>query len=273
MFSRLDLKAERRVLDANYCIMQHPVLHPDRTLDCHELIYMLDGEWTINQGGEELTLKNDDVALLFAGEHHFGTVPCRPDTKMMYLNISFAEGDMKNCGKDSRFADVFPSVISCRSNSRINRLFADAIYYSHIDSVTGELILSSLVKLVLCEISNLFRVEPSANLPIYRTVKMMQKEPDKFFSVDDLAKVTFVSTRTLSELFKKTFGLTPHQYQIREKINLVKKDLSEYPGLSLRVLAERYGFTDEFHLSKVFKKETGISPREYRHRMKQIKNP
>ena len=273
MFSRLKIDADRTVVDANYCFMQHPVLHPDRILDCHELIYMLDGEWTINQGGEILTLKKDDVALLFAGERHFGTIPCKPDTKMMYLNISFSEGDMKNCGYDGRFTDIFPSIISSRTNSRINRLFADAIYYSHTDSATGDIILSSIVKLVLCEISNLFRSDPSANLPIYRTLKMMQKEPHKFFSVEDLAKVTFVSTRTLNDLFKKSFGLTPHQYQIREKINMVMKDLSEYPGLSLRILAERYGFTDEFHLSKAFKKEVGISPKEYRHRIKQIKNP
>ena len=52
---------------------------------------------------------------------------------------------------------------------------------------------------------------------------------------------------------------------------VTKKKLLLYTGDAHPALAEeiadRLGYADAFHLSKVFKQEVGVSPRAYRHRL------
>lgn len=45
---------------------------------------------------------------------------------------------------------------------------------------------------------------------------------------------------------------------------MVRQFLLTQPETTLREVALNYGFYDEFHLSKAFKKQFGVSPSKYR---------
>ena len=60
-----------------------------------------------------------------------------------------------------------------------------------------------------------------------------------------------------------------HQKEIAflkaENLKLQRENIAlKSENAKLKEIAEEYGFYDEFHLSKVFKKYTGISPKDYR---------
>ena len=59
--------------------------------------------------------------------------------------------------------------------------------------------------------------------------------------------------------FKALFGTTPARYALRRRLETVRRLLRQ-----LSTLAEETGFGDAFHLSKAFKQEYGISPRDFR---------
>jgi AraC family transcriptional regulator len=78
----------------------------------------------------------------------------------------------------------------------------------------------------------------------------------------ELASTINLSPRHFSRLFRKTFATTPYRYVMSERVNEVKALLAT-KRLSIIEIAEILGFADQSHLTNVFKKATGVTPRHY----------
>ncbi|MEP2937616.1 MAG: helix-turn-helix domain-containing protein [Gilvibacter sp.] len=85
-------------------------------------------------------------------------------------------------------------------------------------------------------------------------------------SVGFYADMLHKSPKTLSNSFSK-FGRSPLQI-IHDRIVLETKRLLHYSDKSAKEIAYEIGFEDASHLSKLFKKNTGYSPIEFRQQQK-----
>ena len=85
--------------------------------------------------------------------------------------------------------------------------------------------------------------------------------------VADYADMLFKSPKTLSNLFKQFNDKTPLQ-TINERIVLEAKRLMLNPEKTSKEIGYELGYTSANHFSKFFKKETGLSPQEYRLKIK-----
>ena len=67
-----DLHAPRQVVAANAHYYKLPTAerYIDRVLPQHDLIYLIDGCWSITENETEYALQKGDVLLLAAGRHH-----------------------------------------------------------------------------------------------------------------------------------------------------------------------------------------------------------
>jgi AraC family transcriptional regulator len=83
--------------------------------------------------------------------------------------------------------------------------------------------------------------------------------------VKDLSDVARRSTAHFCRAFKRTFGQTPHAYVTGCRLQRAKSLMldSEEP---LSVIALICGFTDQAHLSKLFRQHTGETPGAWRRR-------
>ena len=72
-----------------------------------------------------------------------------------------------------------------------------------------------------------------------------------------------ISRRQFDEIFKKRFDKTPARYITLQKVAYAKQ-LLKMPHLSIMEVSERCGFSDVYYFSKVFKKETGSTPSDFR---------
>lgn len=81
--------------------------------------------------------------------------------------------------------------------------------------------------------------------------------------LQDLSDHVSLSPNYLSKLFKQVTGETITTYTQSIKIARSIEYLSD-PTISLSEIAERLGFYDQFHFSKVFKAYTCLSPSNYR---------
>ena len=89
---------------------------------------------------------------------------------------------------------------------------------------------------------------------------------------DDLPKMTFSEYLSekfhqdysaLSKLFSEVQGVTIEQYVITQKIEKVK-ELLVYDELSLSQIAHQLHYSSVSHLSKQFKKVTGLTPTHFK---------
>lgn len=82
------------------------------------------------------------------------------------------------------------------------------------------------------------------------------------FTIDSLARTFFVSSSTISHLFKQTMGASFYRYVTQRRL-IAAKSLIE-SGILLEDVAVRTGFQNYSSFYRAFKNEYGISPRQYR---------
>ena len=80
-------------------------------------------------------------------------------------------------------------------------------------------------------------------------------------SIDQIARHLSLDRRYLSRLFKASYGVSMQEYLIALRIAEAKKLLER--GYSVKQSAKMVGYEDAFLFSKLFKKYTGASPKQY----------
>ncbi|WP_394525536.1 helix-turn-helix domain-containing protein [Lacrimispora sp. JR3] len=81
-------------------------------------------------------------------------------------------------------------------------------------------------------------------------------------SLDHLASFFYSSKYHLSHVFKDNMGISIHQYIIKKRLNASKNGILS--GIPFTELYHQYGFSDYTSFYRAFKKEFGLSPREFR---------
>jgi AraC-like DNA-binding protein len=72
-----------------------------------------------------------------------------------------------------------------------------------------------------------------------------------------------ISTSRLNEIFKTYTAMTPYQYYIHIKIHKAE-GLLEQDDSSVKEVAYRLGFEDQYYFSRLFKNKTGIAPSKWK---------
>jgi AraC family transcriptional regulator len=91
----------------------------------------------------------------------------------------------------------------------------------------------------------------------------VQKAPGDALRLQRLADSVHVTPQHLCRLFKDCLGLGPIECAQALRLEHATT-LIERTELTLNEIAERYGFSSQFHFSKVFKQSYGMSPNAYR---------
>lgn len=85
-------------------------------------------------------------------------------------------------------------------------------------------------------------------------------------SIALLESVFCVSGSYISRMFSKKYGMGPMQYMNYCRINEAKKLLANDKN-TIAMISSKVGFKDPLYFSRVFLKQEGVSPTEYRKRM------
>lgn len=212
------------------------------------------------------------------------------------FNLSLFRSDIGRAFEEldeQALRDVFDNIISLLS--------ADCTHYAQaLDAAAGILHLSvNLLSGGQEIVSEIFAGEPDTYCSLYRmttvdgVVSWLKRLEDglcRAFSSDrgrqrnylvdhcctyitehiheriilqDIADVFGVSPNYLSQLFKKHMDIGLNEYITTRKINESKRLLKE-TNLKIYEISDQLGFESAFYFSKVFKKYTDLSPKDYR---------
>ena len=81
-------------------------------------------------------------------------------------------------------------------------------------------------------------------------------------SVEKIAMLLHMNRSYLSRYFKQNYGMTIQDYLIQTRLYHASRLLKT--GATVQDTANMVGYLDAFNFSKIFKKNTGVSPSVYR---------
>jgi AraC-like DNA-binding protein len=82
-------------------------------------------------------------------------------------------------------------------------------------------------------------------------------------SVTELAGLVHMSPSHFSRVFKASFGVTPYQFVMQERIEGAKGMLAGSRQSASHV-STAFGFASQSHFVKVFRHFTGVTPKQYK---------
>jgi len=96
-----------------------------------------------------------------------------------------------------------------------------------------------------------------------QSINFMKANVHKRLCVDEIAETFRYSPSHYSVLFKQKTGLSPIEYFIRIKIQRATELLTN-SNLIVKEIAWELGYEDPFYFTRIFKKVTGKTPREFK---------
>ncbi len=110
---------------------------------------------------------------------------------------------------------------------------------------------------------SVMRLPPEYDHRIERVLNFLQKQPLELYDNNRLAGIAKMSRNGFLRLFKEQVHETPQAYSRRKRIEKVC-ELLHYSDYTLDEIAMQTGFSDRYHLTKVFWKVMHFSPIGFR---------
>jgi transcriptional regulator GlxA family with amidase domain len=106
---------------------------------------------------------------------------------------------------------------------------------------------------------------PEQGSDIERATRYLRQHSGKPLAIASVCRTLAVSERTLARRFKASLGLSPYSYLQSQRIARARQ-LLESSKLPLDRIVEQCGYEDVSSFRKLFARQVGMTPREYRQR-------
>jgi AraC family transcriptional regulator len=182
--------------------------------------------------------------------------------------LSFAG---RGAGARLRHCGVPPGRLrTLAAHAEITSVFEDLVREGQRPGGRARRICATLFELLLLKIADAATLaahgaggEP-AREAFLRCNALIDAQGGSLRTLEDIAAVAGVEASSVCRWFRRFQGTSPYQYLLRRKMNLAAEFLVENGGL-VKEAAERVGFADPYHFSRVFKAVHGVAPRHLRH--------
>jgi AraC family transcriptional regulator len=92
-----------------------------------------------------------------------------------------------------------------------------------------------------------------------RVLEVIEQRLDGDLAVHELAREAGLSPAHFARAFKETFGRPPHQFILARRLERARA-LLDVPNARLSEVAAAVGFADQAHLTRLFRREFGLTP-------------
>lgn len=228
---------------------------PLRHFDFYDLSHMFDGHgWYTEADGKIREVEKGDGILVSPGFRH----------KYGGLNADYVEDAISFCGPvaDNLFnAGVMKNgILRIGRARRLLSIIELALDSSWDSQIKANMELQTLLTDLYFENKSAVKEE---NPEFSRLLNEIKKSPERYWGLDQMSDFCGLSISQLNRIFKKQTGMTSKNYIDSIKMQLAAEMLTENTR-SIREIAEKLGYPDQYHFSRRFKELKGYAPQIYR---------
>lgn len=139
--------------------------------------------------------------------------------------------------------DYLPTLINIENNEQLRKWFIDKLTQA-CRNITSK------------------REEQTSGL-IFKSKQYIEENYNKDISLDDVSRIVDISPYYFSKLFKEETGENFIEYLTNLRIERAK-DLLMHSSMNIKNICVDTGYSDPNYFSRIFKKQVGVTPTEYR---------
>ncbi len=223
--------------------------YPMHEHSVHEIICYIKGEGRLETADGDLSFKPGTVVIVPPGLKH------RSVSNDGFIDIC--------AHTDDTVLSEFKAVTGFDDSGDV-RTLAGMLSRAYFDELGGEKTLSLSYYAAFRDAA--LKAVGGDDLPERIRRELSLNIADPTFNASDPIKKSGYAPDYLRAVFKARFGVPPVKYLSRLRINYAKVLIDTYGDrMKSYEVAAACGFTDPLYFSRVFKTETGVSPREYAH--------
>lgn len=247
--------------------------------DYFEFYFFLGGEVSITIANKKQKLEKGDMILLPPGVKHYITIS-NPEIAyqrfVFWITTNFAN-ELYQISEDytyllshsldsKNYIYHFDTITFNTIQSKLF-LILDELHYDHFGKQTKlSLAVKDLIlhlNRVVYELQNPRLLKEKEEL-FDKIIDYINQHLEEDLSLETLAKLFFVNKYHIAHLFKEKYGIPVHQYIIKKRLALCKDALLNNEEITEICLL--CGFSDYSSFYRAFKKEYGLSPKQYKNK-------
>ena len=233
----------------------------------HQILYSASGSGVLKYDNITVSVDEGDFFFLPAGYPH------EYYTEYDSWNVCWTAFDGYACSHLlSQFGMTAPIVIKGQEGPNLKKLFSKMFTIQKTDRAYGDYSCSGYVYAYIIEFHRLIDTkENRLRNERFRLLSPVLNYIDRNFSTDfpltDLARIAGVTPQHLCRVFREMMSMRPNEYLTQRRLQEAKR-LIEQNEISVSEVAKRSGFPNASYFSTVFKRYEGITPIEYKKRVK-----
>jgi len=229
------------------------------------LQYTLSGHGWVERGGQRwLPAPGDLMMVTVPDAHVYGLPPSGGRWEFVYVCVCGESALSWIRNTVARFGPVHRMDPSSSGIEELIRVYRDAAAGRLGVGLENSRAAWSLVARLCQEVQQLAAGQVPSGFD--RLPDWVEDHLHELIGVEDMARVTGFSRYHFSRLFREKYGDSPGRYLEQQRIRRAVRLLQE-TSAAISEIGEQCGFHDANYFARVFRKVTGDSPRDFRHRL------
>jgi len=241
----------RNVFDVSACPRPHY---------CLGLIIKGKATFTDCSTNNEISVSAGDIIFVPMGSRYVSSWSGTPEIEYISIHFIFAMHSL--FAKDNNY--MLQSV-RIDNFEKYKQMFEYSLINNNGSNENKLTVLSNF----FCILADIFprlkkHTHTSLNPKIIKVLEFIEQNYNQKINVDDLAEKAQMSVSRFYPYFKRELGITPIDYINNYRISRAILLLIDNKGESIENISELTGFESSAYFRRVFRRITGVSPREYK---------
>jgi len=226
----------------------------------------------VTLGGRGYFAKNNERFVLTQGRGFFSKMPEDSRYWLEGEDEGWELAYLHFCGGavapfHRKIEELCGGVFCLRENSRVVDMLAQLqgrmLGGDYLRKYEGGRLVYEFLCALLEEIETPYAMDRAQSSIVSQAVHIMEAEYASLSGVSELAKRIGVSWEHLSRSFHREIGCTPVKYLTDIRLQAAMNNLLNTED-TIETVAHRNGFANGNYFNKVFRKQTGLTPTQYR---------